>query len=53
MSHFASDKLIRHISIHRETTSRNTCVRKKSVSGHNVIAEATKAMGIVMAEYMQ
>lgn len=33
--------------------SGNTGVRRKNVSGHSVIAEATKATGIVMAQHMQ
>ena len=28
-------------------------MRRKSLSGHNVIAEATKAIGIVMVQHMQ
>lgn len=31
----------------------NTAVRKKNVSGHTVIAEATKATGLVMAKQME
>ena len=31
----------------------NTGVKQKNMSGHNVIAEATKATGLVMAQHMQ
>ena len=31
----------------------NTALRKKNVSGHTVIAEVTKAMGLVMAKQME
>ena len=31
----------------------NTAIRRKNLIGHSVIAEATKARGLIMAQYMQ
>ena len=37
----------------RKGRAKSTIVQYKNLSGHNVIAEATKATGIVMAQHMQ
>ena len=49
--HYISSSETSHFAVQRRPG--NTCVTKKSVSGHVVIAEATKAIGAVMAQQMQ
>ena len=49
--HYINSSETSHFAMQR--CPGNTCVKRKSVSSHVVIAEATKAIGAIMAQQMQ